>query len=217
MTSAGKSPRKILLDTNCYLRLYCSPVLPLMQQVVQGYQLLTLEELGKELFASNRLKKDYPWVATDPKASDLKAGYLHLRGVSSTRVRQEKSILRPYARTILADYCAKQRLAATKSLSEPDITLLASALAFDAVIATDEWPLRLVVKSLLNDADEGDDYAIDLMSSLDILELLEQGGLLTREFRIQTVETWVRLNENLMRGWKADYERLFGEKAPVPD
>lgn len=218
MTKAKTPPRKVLLDTNCFLRIYHSPVLPLMQQVVQGHQLLTLKELGKELFESRRLTSDYPWIAKDPKASDIKAGYLQVRGITSSRVEDEKKWIRPYATATLDRYCAERRIHPAKRLSAPDIALLASAVTVKAVIATDEWPLRLVVESLLEDPDDdGDTYEIALMSSLDILALLEAEGLLTVETRVQTVDAWMRRRENLLRGWQQDYERLFGMKPPVLD
>lgn len=218
MTKVKTPLRKILLDTNSFLRIYHSPVLPLMQQVVQGYQLLTLKELGKELFESRRLTNDYPWIARDPKASDIKAGYLQLRGITSSRVEEEKKWIRPYANATLDRYCAEKRIRPVKRLSVPDIALLASAVTIKAVIATDEWPLRLVVESLLEDPDEdGDAYDISLMSSLDILALLEAEGLLTVDARIQTVDAWMRRRENLLRGWQQDYERLFGMTAPALD
>lgn len=218
MTKAKTPHRKVLLDTNCFLRIYQSPVLPLMQEVVQGYQLLTLEELGNELFESPRLTSDYPWVAKGRKAADIKSGYLRLKGVNSTRVKEEKKWVRSYARSTLENYCKKQGTKLVRELSAADITLLAAAITIKAVIATDEWPLRIVVESLLEDPDDdGDTYEISLMSSLDILALLEQEGKLTQDIRIQTVETWLRLKEELHRDWQKDYERLFGMKAPVLD
>ena len=218
MTAAKTRPRKILLDTNCFLRLYCSPVLPLMQQTVEGYQILTLEELGNELFTSTRLKEDYPWIASDPKAADLKAGYLRIRGITKQRINQQKIWIRPFAKATLEKYCTAKRINPVKQLSTPDVTLLAAAVETKAVIATDDWPLRLVTQSLLDDPDEDDDtYDIGLMSTLDVLAILEQGGLLTADTRMQTVEGWMRKGENLLRGWQQDYEKLFGEEVPKLD
>jgi hypothetical protein len=73
------------------------------------------------------------------------------------------------------------------------LTLLAAAIVCKAIIATDEWPLRLVVGDLMTDPDEdGDDYGIGLMSSLELLALLENQGFLTKDKRIVTVEAWQR-------------------------
>lgn len=215
MAKPGNTARKVLLDTNCFIRLYTSPLLPLMQQVVAGYQLLTLKELGEEYFNGRRLNRDFPWVGCDPRASDLKAGYLKVRGTSSARVDAEKPGLRRYSDAFLSAYCAKRGINPVKSLSRPDLTLLASAVVFRTVIATDEWPLRMVVQDLTADPD--DDYGIELMSSLEVLALFERQGLLTQEARVQTVDSWQRLRESLPKGWQADYERLFSEMAPVLD
>lgn len=46
----------LLIDTNAFLRLYFSPVLPLLGEVIGGYKLMTLESLVGEFLRSDRLK-----------------------------------------------------------------------------------------------------------------------------------------------------------------
>lgn len=207
-------PRFVLVDTNAFIRLYCSPVLPLLQQNVGGYLLLTLNELISEFLNSKRLPLEYPWIAKDPKLSDLANAGLKISGINSRKVAERKRELRPYSDALLTSYCRKQGIQA-RLLSARDLELLASAVVFKAVVATDEWPLSLVVRDLMADPD--DDYGLGLMSSLDILYLLEENAKLTRELRIQTCETWQRLNEKLPRDWGTDYERLFGEPPTMPN
>ncbi|MFZ5508883.1 MAG: hypothetical protein ACOZCP_02395, partial [Pseudomonadota bacterium] len=65
-------PRFVFVDTNCFIRLYGSPVLPLLGQDVGGYRLLTLQSLAEEFLGNETLVKDYCWVAQEPRVSDLK-------------------------------------------------------------------------------------------------------------------------------------------------
>lgn len=202
--------RFVLVDTNCFIRLYCSPVVPLLQQQVGGYQLLTLKGLIDEFFESPRLSNDYPWVSKEPKVSDLKSAALKVSGINVRLVNQQKKELRPYADAFLAKHC-KDRNIPAKRLSARDLELLASAVVFRAAVATDEWPLGLIVQDLMQDPE---DYDIGLMTSIDVLHLLEKNGKLTREVRIQTCDSWIRLGEKMPNDWRKLYLALFGEEAP---
>lgn len=205
---ATKSPRFVLVDTNCFLRLYQSPVLPLLGQDVNGCRLLTLDVLVSEFLDNGRLVADYPWVAENPKRADLDNARLKLKGPTKTIVEKQKKELAPYARAYLADYCNKRGISPARTLSVADLELLATAVALKAVLATDEWPLSAVVKELMA---APDDYNIGLFSSLDVLSLLERSGLLSAEDRRGTVDAWIRGREQLPRDWRTDYERLFEE------
>lgn len=203
--------RFILVDTNCFIRLYCSPIVPLLQQKVGAYQLLTLKALIDEFFESPRLLQDYPWVAKEPKVSDLKNAALRVSGINVRLINEQKKELRPYADAFLAKYCADRKISPAKRLSSRDLELLAAAVVFRATVATDEWPLALVARDLMQDAD---DYDIELMNSIDILHLLEANGILEREIRIQTCDSWLRLKEKMPNNWQKQYQALFGEPAP---
>lgn len=204
--------RFILVDTNCFIRLYCSPIVPLLQQQVGDYQLLTLKGLIDEFFESPRLLKEYPWVSKEPKVSDLKNAALIVRGINARLINEQKKELRPYADSFLAKYCKDRNIVPAKRLSSRDLELLASAVVLRAIVATDEWPLGLVIRDLMQDPD---DYEIELMTSLDILHLLEKNGKLARDIRIQTCDSWIRLGEKMPTDWRKQYKALFGEPAPV--
>jgi hypothetical protein len=59
-----------------------------------------------------------------------------------------------------------------------------------------------------------DYHAIEVLSSLALLNLLEKGGILTSQQRRESVVAWRNAHEQLPRGWTSEYETLFGE--PVP-
>lgn len=207
MTSAPI--RIVLVDTNCFLRLYQSPVLPLMGQDIGGYRLLTLGCLVDEFLNSPSLTANYSWVAADPKRSDLTNAKLKLRGSNKASVEKVQKELRPYAKSVLETHCARNKTS-LRSLSSRDLELLATTIVLKGIMATDEWPLRQVATDLMEDPDE---YSIGLFSSLELLHLLEANGKLSPDGRRKTVDAWVRLRENLLKGWQEDYQRLFGESA----
>ena len=204
--------RIVIVDTNCFLRLYQSPVLPFLGQEVGGFRLLTLECLVAEFLESPTLIKNYPCVASGPKNIDLKNAQLKSRSATKASIQNAEKELRPYAKSLLELYCKNRNITPAKNLSRCDIELLATVISVRGMLATDEWPLRTVAYDLLEDPNE---YNIGVLSSLDLLHLLEVNGKLTPEDRRTTVDSWVRYKENLLKGWQADYQRLFGESAEL--
>lgn len=170
---------------------------------------MTLESLANEFTKSERLRKEYPWVAKNPKLGDLTAGTLKLRGTNKSRVSAMKAELAPYARALVEAECAKHKVNLTP-LSRQDIELLATAVVLRAVIATDEGALRFVAHELMKDQTE---YPIGLFNSIEMLHMLEQNSRLTAEERRTTIDAWVRRGQLLPTNWRTDYERLFSELA----
>lgn len=209
---ATTKPKLLLVDTNAFLKLYGSPVFPLLQQQIGAYQLLTLESLVKEFQDSTRLIGKYPTVAQNPKLANLQSAALKLSTVTKNQVAKRIKELKPIANNFLDDYCDTHAVLVFRQLSSCDAELLATAVVVRAAIATDEWPLRKVVEYLGEDEDES--YKIALMSSIELIALLEQNGKISRAQRIETVQKWVDDDENLLRGWQTQYADLFGEPAP---
>lgn len=201
--------RFILVDTNCFLRLYQSPALPLLGQTVGNFTLLTLESLVTEFKDSPSLPGQYPWVAKGPKNEDLLKAQLKLGSINKRKVTEQKELLVPYSKSFLTNYCKVHRTRTIRSLSKADLDLLATAVVLKAVLATDEWALRAVVCDLMEDPE----YKLGLTSSVEILHLLETNNRISSEDRRTTVDAWVRLNEQLPRDWQATYQVLFGESA----
>lgn len=201
--------RFVFVDTNCFLRLYQSPVIPLLGQDIGGYRLLTLECLIDEFLGNPGLVKSYRWVTDKPVIDDLLRAKLKLSGINQRRVQADRRQLKLFADSFLRDHSRKHNLVPPKSLSSRDLELLGTAIVLKGVVATDEWPLRLVCADLMEDPD----YQIGVMNSFDILSLLESHGKLCADDRRQTVDSWVRLREKLPGGWKDQYQSLFGEDA----
>jgi len=203
------NPTKIvLIDTNCFIRLYPSPVLPLLGQQVGEYKLLTLDCLVDEFLNNPTLTGRYPLIAQDPRRNNLVNSKLNLRKPNRDRVQNYVNDLRPYAKSFLEFECKRRGVSPAKSLARADLELIATTLTLGGVMATDEWPLRLVAEDLMQ---EPDDYKLGLFSSIQLLHLLESHGRLTADQRRETVDLWIRADEKLLRGWQKDYEQLFEE------
>ena len=149
----------------------------------------------------------YKWVKDAPRLNELKGGVFTAKGKNKASVRQTKDDLRPYAKAYLEDYSKRRKISPVKRLSAEDLELLSTAVVFDGVIATDEWPLGVVIEDLQEDPD----YKILKLTSVHILHLFETNGQITKDERLKAVETWQFLKEKLHRDWIRDYEKLFNE------
>lgn len=208
---ASDQPRVLLIDTNCFLRLYYSPLRPFLGVEVGEYKILTLATLIDEFRESERLMKEYAWLQEDLAREDSANASVQLSEDDLKDVIFEKKQLRPYANSLLEKHCKKEGIG-PKNLSDRDVSLLASAAVLEAVIATDEWPLTLVIEDLLSVEGE---YEIQVITSLDVLHLLETNGMLTADDRKETVRSWQRCDEKLPRDWRNIYRRLFNEAPPT--
>ncbi len=202
--------RLLLVDTNCFLRIYHSPLRPFLGTDVGGYRILTLGSLLEEFRQSQRLDREYAWVAADLALEEANGALPELPDHDREDVANEIRQLRPYAKAFLERHCAREGIP-PKSLSSRDLELLATAAVFDAAIASDEWPLKLIVEDLTSE----DDYQIEIVTSLHVLHLLELAGRLNANERRNTVTSWLRCDEKLPRAWRELYRQLFGERAPT--
>lgn len=203
--------RLVILDTNCFVKLYHSPVLPFLGQLAGGYNLMTLTCLIDEFKRSDRLQSEYAWLNRKVAAEDLDKIAIKLSADQIVAVAESIEIDCAYSRDWLSEYCNNHAVKVKRTLSDPDSELLATAIVLKAIIATDEWPLQRVIDDLMSVEGE---YEIGVITSVHILKALEQGQYLSRETRIATVKAWVQFNEPLPHNWKAIYKQLFDESAP---
>ncbi len=202
------SPGFILLDTNCFLRIYCSPVLPLLGQVVGGYRLLTLASLIDEFKGNPRLVQTFSHVGIAPRSLDLDRGALRLTQPKKRLVETQRTQLAVYARLFVQHRNAGG--AGLMPLSREDIELLATAIVLRGIIATDEKALTQLTQDLISSDEDAPQACID---SLALLHLLEQHARLSPQQRRDTVSTWLRIDTLLPAHWRRRYRALFGESA----
>src|SRR5689334_5764951 len=120
------STRLLLIDTNCFLRLYCSAMMPLMGVEVGGYKLLTTTELVNEFLRNPRLLKTYSCVSIPPKSENLAIGALKISSSKKQQIDKAMLGLRAYADLFVAN--ARARNIHLTRLSKDDLDLLATAV-----------------------------------------------------------------------------------------
>jgi hypothetical protein len=211
--SSGREEKRLLLvDTNCFLRIYHSPLRPFLGTCVGEYEICTLVCLVDEVQASSRLSHEYAWVQEDLKNEAVQGVLPAATEAGAKDIADEIRTLKTYANRLLEKHCLGKGIK-VRALSLRDLELLATAVYYGAVIATDEWPLAFVVDDLT--VDEDDNYVIESITSLHVLHILEGDGRLTSDERRDTVRSWLRESEKLPRDWAAIYRELFKEAAPT--
>lgn len=181
-----------------------------MGRTVSGYELKTLPQLANEL-KSLAGRSDFAWL-TDPVIfAEVDAAVLTLTRAQKDNIQLDAPGMKQFGDSELRKHCISKSLSPIRSLSYPDAKALAAAAELNAALATDEWPLRFVAEYYRHD--NGD--PIQLLSSVDLLSLLEAEGLLTREDRRKTYADWLKDGTKLLHGSAKLYEKLFGEKPPT--
>lgn len=195
----------IIVDTNAYLRLYCSSVRPILGGEFGGRRLMIIQELYDEFHNSSQLTHTFHWMATPEARDEMSASVLKFRGENVRRIREKRPEVDAASRVLLAAYC-KARGIALRSLSLCDRQVLATAAAMGYDVCTDEWPMAYVAEQV----------DCHVLSSLQILKAMEMDAKITADQRSNVVADWQRLNEALPKGWQTAYRTLFGDDPPVP-
>lgn len=202
--------RLVLVDTNCLVRIYYSSLRPILSRPVSGFELNTLDGQAKEL---NNLTKraDLAWLGDQVILKEVDAATVSLTKLQRNAINQDALDIQKVGNATLHKEFKDRKIRTPRALSLADAKALAACLELDAALATDEWPLRLVSK--LYDYDNG--KPVELLSSVELIELLEREGLMSREDRVKTYSDWLKNGENLLRESPEIYFRLFREAAPT--
>lgn len=204
------TPQLVLVDTNCLVRAYFSPLRPILGRPVAGYELKTLNGLAAEL--KNLAKRpDLAWLSDHVIVNEVDAATVALTKAQRQAIDQDALDIQKVGNSALYKDYRDRKLKGLRALSLADSKALAACLELNAALSTDEWPLRLV--SEMYDYDNGD--PVRLFSSVELIALLEQEGLIDRETRIRTYADWLKNGEKLLRESPAIYFRLFNEAPPT--
>jgi len=206
--------RFVLVDTNCFLRLYQSPVLPFLGRKLGQYHLVTLPFLIDEFLNSKNLRNKYAWLEKTVREEDLSNIAISLTEGVKREVDEIVDSHSTYVNDVIADYCSERKIV-ERQLSPEDCELLATAIVLGAVIATDEWPMDVAIIDLLSVPEDRDNYRIEIFTSVHILHLLESEHLISVAQRKATIKSWLQNDEKLRRDWRSVYQQLFGEPAPT--
>jgi hypothetical protein len=197
----------VIVDTNCYVRLYLSPVRPILGASFGAYKLVTLTELKVESGPGSRIADLYPFLGAQDIQRELDDACLRIREPKKSRIAKLVAITMKQANIHLARHCKDTNLLVIREISGADARALVAADVLDAALATDEWPLTLAAKML--------GYPGEVFDTLDVLHLMEKAGGITVEQRRETVRTWGGYGEEVPRGWDRKYATLFGEPFPT--
>ena len=200
----------VLIDTNCLVRAYFSPLRPILGRPVAGYELKTLNGLAAEL--KNLAKRpDLAWLSDQVIVNEVDAATVTLTKAQRQAIDQDALEIQKVGNAALYEDYRDRKLKVRRALTLADSKALAACLELNAALSTDEWPLRLV--SEMYDYDNGD--SVRLFSSVELIALLEHEGLINRETRIRTYADWLKNGEKLLRESPDIYSRLFNEPPPT--
>jgi hypothetical protein len=200
----------VLVDTNCLVRIYFSPLRPILGRPVAGYELKTLDELAKEL--KNLTKRaDLAWLSDKVVLNEVDAATVSLTKLQRDSINRDALEIQKVGNATLYKDFQDKKLRVRRTLSLADAKALAASLELDAALSTDEWPLRLI--SDLYDYDDGN--PIELLSSVELIGLLERDGRISRADRVKTYSDWLKNGEALLRESPEIYFRLFNEAPPT--
>jgi hypothetical protein len=199
----------VLVDTNCLVRVYFSPLRPILGNPVSGYELKTLAELASELKHLGK-RNDFAWLKDPVIVKEVDGAVVSLTPTQRAAINQDSAGILQYGNSRLSEHCITRGFSAIRALSSADSRILATALELGCAMATDEWPLRFVTEEY----DHDDGKPVNLLSSVELLYLLESAGLLSPSDRRKTFIDWLRNGEHLLKGSAAKYSELFSEPAP---
>ena len=183
--------RKLLLDTNAYLRLARS-IHPLLFIKFGKDQtcLYLIDEFQQEFARSQRLRTKFPWVG-EPE-------YRENRDVRLQIGKKQKRAIRT-----AIDFIGDQADADALGVSAVDISVLGHAYVLEIGVVTDDTDMCAV----------GATFEIEIMSTLSLLKLMLDAGHIDYA-KVRQIAAYWRHERDLPAKFTRDYRRLFGEPPP---
>ncbi|MCY1234583.1 hypothetical protein D9M72_471680 [compost metagenome] len=142
--------------------------------------------------------------------AELAAATLKLRHPKKSRMEEDAIHFRKASNAWLRADCRAKNIA-VRALSIADARAWATAVQVNGMLATDEWPLRMATCYV--DADD-DGNKLPLLSTIELVHLLEQAGELSSAQRVDLMRSWRMSGEMLHRDADEEYRRLFNEEPP---
>lgn len=179
---------KVLIDTNAYIRL-AKTFRPLLFTPFgdNEYCLYVLPELNHEL-GSRNLQSKFPWVTEE----EFEKNREHFPSISR---KQKKSIQQTF------DYLWDHVQTELPGPSKVDALYLAYALELDVPVVTDDQDMIELAK----------EFEAKVMPTLELLSIMLDCGHADMKIINGLCDYW-RYISDLPANFKADYQRLFGDK-----
>ena len=183
--------RKLLLDTNAYLRLARS-IHPLLfiEFGEDQTSLYLIEEFEREFARSRRLRGKFPWVE-EPEYRDNRDVRLQ---IGRKQRREIKSAI---------DFIGDQADADVLGVSAVDVSVLGHASVLEIGVVTDDTDMRALGRS----------FGIENMSTLALLKLMLDAGHIDLA-KVRQIAVYWRHEHDLPAKFGRDYRKLFGEPPP---
>jgi len=179
--------RKLLLDTNAYLRLARS-IHPLLFTEFGGDRncIYLTEEFEREFARSRRLRGKFPWV-DEPEYRDNRNVRLQ---IGRKQRREIKTAI---------DFIRDQADADALGVSTVDVSVIGHAFVLEIGAVTDDVDMRAL----------GATFGIEIMSTLSLLKLMVDAGHIDLA-KVRQIAGYWRHERDLPAGFARDYRRLFG-------
>lgn len=183
--------KKILLDTNSYLRLGNS-IRPLLNTPfgVEEYSLYIHKELQLELDRNSRFQNKFYWINEDEYLEERK-------NVITCSRKQKKEIDDSY------DFIWRYQKDNGYSISREDIYCISSAYVLNVTLVSDDIDLIEVAK----------DFDIEVLSTLGLLKLMLDNNHIEKKEIVAIAEYW-KYNKDIPANYNKDYKKLFKSNPP---
>ena len=185
--------RKILLDTNSYLRLGL-PFHPLVMAEIPGEQgglICILPNLKKEIARGVRLRNDFAWALEHDTRENRD------RCIMRFSASQRAEIQRTF------DFALSYAQRTQNGASYIDIHCLAVGFTLGIPVVTDDGDMMRLAA----------DFDIHVLSTIELLKIMVDAGFCAMEKVRSTIRYWIYVSD-LPRNYRSDYRRVFGEEPP---
>ena len=186
--------RKILIDTNTYLRL-AVVMDPLVLSEIPGEdggELWILPDLYKELKRSPRLSHDFSWMSYPEMVENRKSCRWHLD--SDTRSQIESAY----------QFALRLSQETQNGASPFDIRCLAYGYVLEILVVTDDRDMRLLA----------DELEVSHTNTLGLLKRMLDADACDMSKIRSIVQYWIAVDD-LPANYRSDFKRHFGENPPM--
>ncbi len=184
--------RKIVLDTNSYLRLACT-IHPLLSEEFGAAKncLYVCPQFEKEYSRGSRIKTKFEWVN--------EVCYIENRKRKITVSRKETKEFRETTTWLLSHVLDMNFPKNESTPSKIDLEVLAIGIVLNVPVVTDDRAMHRVA----------DEFGIETLSTLELLKLMFDCEYLKQETIISVVEYWHYLPD-VPAKFKSEWNNLFG-------
>ena len=188
---------KIVVDTNAYFRL-AQNIHPLLCRPFgqEQYTLYAHADLNTELKNVIRVRGKLDWVS-QPKYIAARKRSLTLSKINKKEINKNYDYMWGHA---LEEFHQPEG----KGPSQVDTLILATALALDIYVVTDDQDMLKLAQ----------DFEVKQMTSLELMKLMFDQKHIDLEKIKQVVEQWQFDKETPHKNWETEYKNLFGHSPP---